>query len=159
MRLIMVLGLSFLLSMAQGCALWGAGFGLTAKKNDFPVTFSEGIFGHNNELIGRDDYEVVYHFTIKKHHQAWNFIHAAFSSEIDLSDEFEGIVRLHNGEAIVNLKIKAEETVDLKFARVLIAILTCGLIAPWSAKASIEGDVIRLITPTPTSQNDSIPPQ
>jgi len=59
----------------------------------------------------------------------------------------------------VNLKIKAEETVDLKFARVLIAILTCGLIAPWSAKASIEGDVIRLITPTPTSQNDSIPPQ
>ena len=160
MRIVRVLCLSFLLMMTQGCAFWGVSLTLTAKENDFPISFSEGIFGYNNELIVRDGYEVVHHFTMKKSAFNYNFLHYLIGERFDLSDEFEEVVRLHNGEAIVNLKITGKAGGDSKefLASVITGILTVGLIAPLLVDITIEGDVIR-INATTTSQNDSIPPR
>ena len=148
MRIVVVLWLSCLLIMTQGCAFWAAGVTLTAKENDFPISFSEGIFGYNNELIVRDGYEVVHHFTMEKNVFTWNYWHYLMLERVDLSDEFEEVVRSHNGEAIVNLKIKGDG--DWTFNYVLSGFLTLGLIAPYSMNVTIEGDVIRL-TPTTTA--------
>jgi hypothetical protein len=126
------------------------------KNNDFPVSFSEGILGYDNELILRDGYEVVHHFTIEKSHFSWNAWNVLFGNRrrVDLSDEFEELVRSRNGEAIVNLRIKADE--GMTFHYFLTGFLTLGLIAPNSVSVTIEGDVIRLNTTT-AKQNDSIP--
>jgi hypothetical protein len=126
------------------------------KNNDFPVSFSEGILGYDNELILRDGYEVVHHFTIEKSHFSWNAWNVLFGNRrrVDLSDEFEELVRSRNGEAIVNLRIKADE--GMTFHYFLTGLLTLGLIAPNSVSVTIEGDVIRLNTTT-AKQNDSIP--
>ena len=70
-----------------------------------------------------------------------------------MSDEFEEVVRIHNGEAIVNLKIKGKE--DFTFIYFLSGLLTLGLIAPNSMNVTIEGDVIRLLTTT-AKQNEAI---
>jgi hypothetical protein len=144
MRFLVVGGLSFLLMMMQGCAIWGVGLTLTAKNNDFPVSFSEGILGYDNELIVRDGYEVVHHFTMEKSHFTWNAWNVLFGNpkRFDLSDEFEEVVRSHNGEAIVNLRIQQES--GATFHYFLSGLLTLGLIAPNSMNVTIEGDVIRL---------------
>jgi hypothetical protein len=126
------------------------------KNNNFSVSFSEGILGYDNELILRDGYEVVHHFTIEKSHFSWNAWNVLFGNRrrVDLSDEFEELVRSRNGEAIVNLRIKADE--GMTFHYFLTGLLTLGLIAPNSVSVTIEGDVIRLNTTT-AKQNDSIP--
>jgi len=150
MRFLVVCGLSFLLMMLQGCAIWGVGLTLTAKNNDFPVSFSEGILGYDNELVLQDGYEVVHHFIMEKSHFTWNAWNLMWGNRerFDLSDEFEEVVRIHNGEAIVNLKIKGKEA--FTFIYFLSGLLTLGLIAPHSMNVTIEGDVIRL-TPTTTA--------
>lgn len=155
MRIVVICGLSFLLMMMQGCALWSVGLSLTAKDNDFPISFSEGIMGYDNELIGRDGYEVVHHFTMEKSHFTWNGWMELFGNpkRFDLNDEFEEVVRLHNGEAIVNLQIKGKGGLTGKYF--LSGLLTLGLIAPNSMNVTIEGDVIHL-TPT-TTANAVIP--
>ena len=152
MRFLAVCGLSFLLMMMQGCALWAVDLSLTAKNNDFPISFSEGIMGYNNELLGRDGYEVVHHFTMEKSHFTWNAWGASLFGNLkssDLSDEFEEVVRSHNGEAIVNLRIQAKDGMTAHYF--LSGLLTLGLIAPNSVNVTIEGDVIRLKTTTTTS--------
>jgi len=153
MRIVVVFGLSCLVMMMQGCAFWGVGVTLTAQENDFPISFSEGIVGYNNKLIVRDGYEVIHHFTIEKSAVNWNFWHYLIGERFDLSDEFEEVVRIHNGEAIVNLKIKGKE--DFTFIYFLSGLLTLGLIAPNSMNVTIEGDVIRLLTTT-AKQNEAI---
>jgi hypothetical protein len=112
--------------------------------------------GYDNELILRDGYEVVHHFTIEKSHFSWNAWNVLFGNRrrVDLSDEFEELVRSRNGEAIANLRIKADE--GMTFHYFLTGLLTLGLIAPNSVSVTIEGDVIRLNTTT-AKQNDSIP--
>lgn len=151
MRFLVVCGLSFLLMIMQGCASWGVGLTLTAKNNDFPVSFSEGILGYDNELILQDDYEVVHHFSMEKSHFTWNAWNLMWGNRerFDLSDEFEEVVRIHNGEAIVNLKIKGKEA--FTFIYLLSGLLTLGLIAPHSVNVTIEGDVIQLKSPTTIS--------
>ena len=151
MRFLVVCGLLFLLMMMQGCALWAVDLSLTAKNNDFPISFSEGIMGYDNELIGRGGYEVVHHFTMEKSHFTWNAWNSLFGNlkSFDLSDEFEEVVRSHNGEAIVNLRMQAKD--GTTFHYMLSALLTLGLIAPNSVNVTIEGDVIRLKTTTTTS--------
>jgi len=156
MRFLVVCGLSFVLMMMQGCALWAVDLSLTAKNNDFPISFSEGIMGYDNELIGRDGYEVVHHFTMEKSTTTWNYWHYMIGNPklFDLSADFEEVVRLHNGEAIVNLKITetkiTEEDKTLVVVSFLTGLLTLGLIAPVWKGLTIEGDVIRL-TPTTTA--------
>ena len=155
MRFLVVCGLSFLLMMMQGCAFWGVGLTLTAKNNNFPISFSEVIFGYDNELIGRDGYEVLHHFTMEKSAFTWNSYNSAAlwgfgePEKTDLSNEFEELVRSHNGEAIVNLRIETES--GMTFHYILTGLLTLGLIAPNSVNVTIEGDVIRLKTTTTTS--------
>ena len=155
-RLVVIFGLSFRRIMIQGCAIFVVSLTLSAKKNDFPISFSEGILGYDNELILSDGYEVVHHFRMEKSAFTWNWWYACCQPKrVDLSNEFEELVRFHNGVAIVNLKIKAEP--DMSIIYRLIGILTLGVLAPNSVKATIEGDVIRLNVST-ISQNDSIPP-
>lgn len=152
MRIPVILGVSFLLMMIQGCAILHVGVRLTVTENDFPISISEGILGYDNELVLNDGYEVVHHFTLEKSATTWNFFHFWFfrnPKRIDLSADFEEVVRVHKGEAIVNLTIKAQE--DLSTGDVVSGLLTLGLIAPCSVKITLEGDVIRLKTTTTTS--------
>jgi len=94
MRIFVAFSLSFLLIL-QGCS--GASLTLTAQHNDFPISFSEGIFGYNNELIVRDGYEIVHHFNMEKSAFTWNAWNAlspwkAFGGQpkrVDHSNEFE----------------------------------------------------------------------
>lgn len=152
----MVCGLSVLL-LLQGCM--GTSLTMTAQHNDFPISFSEGIFGYNNELILRDGYEVVHHFKMEKSYFTWSWHYeispfkpfGGHPKRIDLSNEFEELLRTNNGEAIVNLNIKGENEAALVFFSLPISIVTLGLIAPHSVDVTIEGDVIRLKTTTATS--------
>lgn len=161
MHMLVVLGLSLLLIMMQGCAFWGQSLTLTAQENDFPISFSEGIWGYDNKLILRDGYEVIFHFTMEKSTTTWNIWHYLIGNpkRFDLSNEFEELVRSHNGEAIVNLKITEahhENTKTLVVVSMLTGILTFGLIAPMWTDLNIEGDVIRLKTTT-AWHNASVP--
>jgi len=164
MRILAVCSLFFLLIM-QACSY--ASLTLTAKKNEFPISFSEGIFGYNNELIFREGYEVVHHFKMEKSVFTWNAwnIGKAWGPQlqgqdnpkrVDLSNEFDALLQSHNGEAIVNLKVKAEQNVGISLISLITGTITLGLLAPHRVTATIEGDVIRLTTPTTASRNNSI---
>ena len=141
MRGLVIFGLSFLL-IIQGCS--ASKLTLTAQNNDFPISFSEGLYGHNNELILREGYEVVHHFKMEKSRFTWNFFQGKDTKRVDLSSDFDELLNKHKGDAIVNLKITAEDSAGVWFIFFLTGVVTLGLFAPNYVEATIEGDVIRL---------------
>ncbi len=152
-RLLVVSGLSFILIL-QGCS--AAKLTLTAQNNSFPISFSEGIFGYNNELILRENYEIVHHFKMEKSHFTWNAWNALQDKpkRVDLSNEFDELLSSYNGEAIVNLRIKTEDNLGVGIVSLLTSFPTLGLLAPHYLETSIEGDVIRLTSTMTPRHND-----
>jgi hypothetical protein len=130
--------------LAVGCAR--ARMSLVARETHVPVSLSEGFFDADT-LVLRERYEVVHHFRVEHDHVSLSGL--APVHVVDLTSELDGIAAQAGGDAVVNLRVVAHDKGGWWFLTFLLTMCTVGLIAPSYVGATVEGDVVRMLPPTP----------
>ena len=128
---------------AAACLLSGcthSSMAITASEASFPISFSQGFFD-GSRLILSESYEVVHHFRMEYESRTLNRF--AETRRIDVSEDLRALVGEHEGEAIVNLSVKAYDSTWTNCAGPPFCVITAGLVCPGFVGAIFEGDIVR----------------
>ncbi len=140
----------------SGCAS-SAKVILKAEQSSVPISLSEGYYDKQNHLLLKEHYQVVHHFAIVYH----KFSLSRFSGakQVHLEQKLLPLVQEHNGDAIVNLRVRADPADEhLEGLRLLTGWVTFSLVMPSRIRVTVTGDIVKKNLPSVSvsnSQSDS----
>lgn len=130
----------FMIFLVVGCA--GGRMMVTAPNVEKVVSTTEGIYDKNYNILNNIDYEVVNAFTfnVSKWSIFWTLI--PISSDVDISEQLNKELQDNNGDAIVNLEVEANTSLNGgPFINLFASIVP---IIPSVVSAQVRGEVIKV---------------
>jgi hypothetical protein len=106
--LFLLLIIGCLIIFINGCYV-SARVNLQASQTDYPVSFSENLYNDKWELVSPSYYTVIDEFSFSFTKWSLTFPINTTSNE-DISQQLDEIIKRNNGDGIVGLKITAEES-------------------------------------------------
>lgn len=126
---------------ATGCSMGGR-MNLKASNLKYPASTTSSIYDSNLKLLDEGDYEVVKPFSITK--TKWTMFDTliGLTSDPDISEELNSLIKENNGDAIVNLGFRANPPGSPISSLAMVPPLS--LVFPSYFDVNIDGNIVRL---------------